>query len=328
MPINLKGRSFLTLLDYSSHEIQFLLDSARAFKRLKLQGSYPKNLTNKNIALIFLKPSCRTRTSFLVAAIDEGAHLEIFPKEDIRFGIKESVKDIARVLGRMFDGIAFRGFDHELVKLLAEYSGVPVWNGLCDMYHPTQVLADFMTVLEEFEKLEGIKLTYIGDGRNNMARSLMIGSVKMGVDVRIVSPASLHPTQDSVSEILDHCMSTEGECRGKITLTENIEEGVADCDVIYSDVWVSMGEEALIKERIALLKDYRITKEMMDLTGKPSTIFLHCLPALHDMNTEMAREYPDILEVTDEVFESSKSRVFDQAENRMHTIKALMVASI
>jgi len=328
MPVNLKGRSLLTLRHFRAEEIQYLLDSAIEFKKLKSAGVFPKNLKNKNIALIFLKPSCRTRTSFLVAAIDEGAHLEIFPKDDIRFGIKESTKDIARVLGRLFDGIAFRGFQHSLVEEIAKYAGIPVWNGLCDMYHPTQALADLMTIKEEFGRIEKIKLTYVGDGRNNVVNSLIISSLKMGLHFSIVAPRSLLPQEDFIKQVTEETKKTEGLVRGSVEYTDDIKKGVIDSDVIYSDVWVSMGEENLIEERLALLKDYKITQKMMKLTGKPGTIFLHCMPALHDMNTEISQKYPDILEVDDDVFESTQSRVFNQAENRMHTIKALMVATI
>ena len=328
MPINLKGRSLLTLNDYKASEINFLLDSSIEFKRLKYQGIFPKNLRNRNITLIFLKPSCRTRSSFVVAAADEGAHLEIFPKEDIRFGLKESTKDIARVLGRMFDGIAFRGFEHSLVQEIAQYAGVPVWNGLCDMYHPTQALADLMTVKEEFGRIEKIKLSYVGDGRNNVANSLIIVALKMGFNLTILAPRSLWPSKDFIQKITENTRRMEGIVKGSVEVTDNIEKGIDKSDVVYSDVWVSMGEENLIAERIALLKDYKITRKLMSLTNKPETIFLHCMPALHDLNTEMARKYPDILEVDDDVFESHQSRALDQAENRMHTIKAVMVATI
>jgi ornithine carbamoyltransferase len=328
MPINLKGRSLLTLKDYKASEINFLLDSAIEFKKLKNQGIFPLNLKNRNITLIFLKPSCRTRSSFVVAASDEGAHLEIFPKEDIRFGIKESTKDIARVLGRMFDGIAFRGFEHALVQEIAQCAGIPVWNGLCDMYHPTQALADLMTVKEEFGHIEKIKLSYVGDGRNNVANSLIIVALKMGFTLSIIAPRSLWPSKDFIQEVTEKNKFMEGVVKGAVEVTDDIEKGIDKSDAIYSDVWVSMGEESLIAQRIALLKDYKITRKVMDMTHKPETIFLHCMPALHDMNTEMARKYPDILEVDDDVFESHQSRALDQAENRMHTIKAVMVATI
>jgi ornithine carbamoyltransferase len=328
MSVNLKGRSLLTLNDYKTSEINYLLDSAIEFKKLKYQGIFPKNLRNRNIALIFLKPSCRTRTSFVVAASDEGAHLEIFPKEDIRFGIKESTKDIARVLGRLFDGIAFRGFEHSLVQEISKYAGIPVWNGLCDMYHPTQALADLMTIKEEFGRIEKIKLSYVGDGRNNVVNSLIIVALKMGFNLTVIAPGSLWPSKDFLRRVKEKTQQMEGIVKGSVDITDDIEKGIDNSDAIYSDIWVSMGEEKLIEERISLLKDYKITKKMMALTKKTETIFLHCMPALHDLNTEMAQKYPDILEVDDNIFESHQSRVFNQAENRMHTIKALMVAAI
>jgi ornithine carbamoyltransferase len=304
--------------------VGYLLESAVEFKRLKRIGVYPKNLTNKNIALIFLKASCRTRASFVVAAADEGAHLEIFAREDIRFGIKESVKDVARCFGRLFDGIAFRGYKHELVRCIAEYAGVPVWNGLCDTYHPTQILADFMTIQEEFGRVQGIKVAYVGDGRNNVVTSLLIGAAKMGVDLRIVSPQALAPAP----ELVNRLFSTRENPRAQITVTSDLAEGLRGCDVVYGDVWVSMGEENLTRERIALLKPYKVTTALLARTQNERAIYLHCLPALHNHETELAQEYPEILEVEDQVFEGPQSRVFDQAENRMHTIKALMVATL
>jgi ornithine carbamoyltransferase len=324
MPTNLKGRSLLTLRELSTDDIQRLVDLAIEFKQLKRAGVHPRNLQGKNIALIFLKPSCRTRVSFVVAASDEGAHLEMFAAEDIRFGKKESVKDIARVFGRMFDGIAFRGLEHAAIEEMARFAGIPVWNCLCDEYHPTQVLADLMTVQENFGRLKGIRMAYVGDGRNNMATTLAIGARAMGIDLRIVSPRALHPDPQHLAR----CTPDQGEATGRVTLTERVEDGVRDCEVVYTDVWVSMGEEAKTAERIAQLKPYRVTAEMMALTGRSDSIFLHCLPALHDLSTEIARAHPDLCEVTDEVFEGPRSRVFDQAENRMHTAKALMVATI
>lgn len=245
-------------------------------------------------------------------------------KEDIRFGIKESTKDIARVMGRMFDGIAFRGFEHELVESLAEYARVPVWNGLSDSHHPTQALADLLTIREEFGKFQGIKIAYVGDGRNNMARSLMIAAGKTGLDLRIIAPTELQPDKRLVAETLE----VKEHRSTSIAVTSDLREGLSDCDVVYGDVWVSMGEESLIQQRIALLRPYRITRKLLDMTGKDHSIYLHCMPALHDDSTEMARQYPDLIDVTDEVFEGPQSRVFEQAENRMHSIKALMVATV
>ncbi len=328
MAYNLKGRNFLTLLDFSSEEIRFLLDMSADLKRLKYAGVRPRNLDGKNIALIFEKPSTRTRCAFVVAAVDEGAHPEYLGKDDIQLGKKESVADTARVLGRMFDGIEFRGFKHETVEGLAKYAGVPVWNGLTDKYHPTQVLADFLTIIEQKGRLRGVKFAYVGDGRNNMANSLMIGSAKMGLDFRIVSPASLFPEQSLVDEANEIAAGTGAS----ITLTESVSEGVAGVDVIYTDVWVSMGEEAHFAERIALLKPYQVDMNMLRMAA-PDVTFLHCLPAFHNRETIVGEQiYQEHgiaeMEVTEEVFESKHSKVFDQAENRMHTIKAVMVATI
>ena len=328
MAVNLKGRSFITLLDFSPEEIKYLLDLAAELKRLKYAGIRPRNMEGKNIALIFEKASTRTRCAFMVAAADEGAHADYLGKDDIQLGKKESVADTARVLGRMFDGIEFRGFAHETVETLAKYAGVPVWNGLTDQYHPTQILADFLTVIEQKGRLRGIKFAYVGDGRNNMANSLMIGAAKMGVDMRIVSPKELFPEEGLVKKV----KAIAAENNAKITITDSIKDGVGGADVIYSDVWVSMGEEALFAERIAQLKAYQINMDMLKMAA-PDVTFLHCLPAFHDRNTTIGEQIfqefglPE-MEVTDEVFESKHSKVFDQAENRLHTIKAVMVATL
>jgi ornithine carbamoyltransferase len=328
LAVNLKGRSFITLLDFSPEEIKYLLDLAAELKRLKYAGIRPRNMEGKNIALIFEKASTRTRCAFMVAAADEGAHADYLGKDDIQLGKKESVADTARVLGRMFDGIEFRGFAHETVETLAKYAGVPVWNGLTDQYHPTQILADFLTVIEQKGRLRGIKFAYVGDGRNNMANSLMIGAAKMGVDMRIVSPKELFPEEGLVKKV----KAIAAENGAKITVTDSIKDGVGGADVIYSDVWVSMGEEALFAERIAQLKAYQINMDMLKMAA-PDVTFLHCLPAFHDRNTTIGEQIfqefglPE-MEVTDEVFESKHSKVFDQAENRLHTIKAVMVATL
>lgn len=328
MAVNLKGRHFLTLLDFSPEEIQYLLDLAAELKRLKYAGIRPRNLEGKNIALIFEKTSTRTRCAFMTAAADEGAHADYLGKDDIQLGKKESVADTARVLGRMFDGIEFRGFSHDTVETLAKYAGVPVWNGLTDQYHPTQILADFLTVIEQKGHLRGIKFAYVGDGRNNMANSLMIGAAKMGLDMRIVSPKELFPEQSLVNTVQDIAAANNAQ----ITITDSIPKGVGGADVIYSDVWVSMGEEALFAERIAQLRAYQINMDMVKLAA-PDVTFLHCLPAFHDRNTAIGEQIfqefglPE-MEVTDEVFESKHSKVFDQAENRLHTIKAVMVATL
>jgi ornithine carbamoyltransferase len=269
-------------------------------------------LAGKNIALIFEKPSTRTRCAFTVACIDEGAHPEYLGKNDIQLGHKESVEDTARVLGRLFDGIEFRGFSQETVEKLAKYSGVPVWNGLTDLYHPTQILADFLTIKEKFGKIKGIHFVYIGDGRNNMANSLMIGAAKMGMNFTIAAPESLFPEEQLIQE----CEVYAQKSGAKIIITSDVTKAVQDADVIYTDVWASMGEEEKAAERIQLLKPYQVNAELMKKTKKENTIFMHCLPAVKGK------------EVTEEVFESSASVVFDEAENRMHTIKAVMVATL
>lgn len=324
MPFNLRGRHFLTLKDFSHQEIEFLIKLSIELKKNKYSGLRGKNLEGKNIALIFEKASTRTRCAFVVACADEGAHAEYLGMGDIQLGKKETVKDTARVLGRMFDGIQFRGFKHETVEEMARYAGVPVWNGLTDKFHPTQVLADFMTVMEYKGHLKGIKFAYAGDGRSNMANSLLIGAAKMGMDFRIVSAEPLFPEKMLVEE----AQVFSEENNGKITITSDVDEGVKGADVIYTDVWTSMGEEIKIEERIQLLKPYQVNKAMIEKTGNDEVIFMHCLPAFHNTDTEVSIKYPDICEVTDEVFESQHSKVFDEAENRVHTIKAVMVASV
>ena len=309
--MNLKGRNFLTLKDFTPEEIMYLIDLAGDLKAKKKQGTLGNSLKGKNIALIFEKPSTRTRCAFTVACNDEGGNPEYLGKNDIQLGHKESVEDTARVLGRMFDGIEFRGFKHSTVEKLAEYSGVPVWNGLTDDYHPTQILADFLTVTEHFGYLKGIHFVYLGDGRNNMANSLMIGSAKLGLHFSIIAPKELWPQED----LVELCKEYAKESEGSVTITDSLD-GVKDADVLYTDVWASMGEEDKAQERIEMLKDYQINTELMKRTGKDSTIFLHCLPAVKGN------------EVTEEVFESAQSLVFDEAENRMHTIKAVMVATL
>ncbi|MBO8434732.1 MAG: ornithine carbamoyltransferase [Tyzzerella sp.] len=312
MSVDLRGRSFLTLKDYTAEEIEYLVDLAKDLKEKKKKRIFEKNLLNKNVALIFEKPSTRTRCAFTVGAIDEGAHPEYLGKDDIQLGHKETVEDTARVLGRMFDGIEFRGFSQETVEKLAKYSGVPVWNGLTDDDHPTQVLADFLTIKEKFGYLKGLNFVYVGDGRNNMANALMIGCSKMGVNFSIGSPESLFPEES----LLDLCKGYAKESGSQIKITSDVKEAVNNADIIYTDVWISMGEEDKKAERVALLKDYQVNDELMKATGKESTIFMHCLPAV--------RGY----EVTEDVLEGEKSVVFDEAENRMHTIKAVMVATL
>ncbi|MDF2586512.1 MAG: ornithine carbamoyltransferase [Anaerocolumna sp.] len=309
--MNLKGRSFLTLKDFTPDEIMYLIDLAAELKAKKKSGITGESLKGKNIALIFEKPSTRTRCAFTVACIDEGGHPEYLGKDDIQLGHKESIEDTARVLGRMFDGIEFRGFKHETVEKLASYSGVPVWNGLTDTYHPTQILADFLTLKEQFGTLSGLHLVYAGDGRNNMANSLMIGSSKLGLHFTILAPKVLWPEDSLVAT----CKTYAQESGGSITFSEDLD-AVKGADAIYTDVWCSMGEEALASERVALLKPYQVNQQLMDKTGKPETIFLHCLPAVKGN------------EITEDVFEKHADVIFDEAENRMHTIKAVMVATL
>lgn len=309
--MELKGRHFLTLKDFSKEEILYLVELAADLKAKKKQGITGNSLKGKNIALIFEKPSTRTRCAFTVGAQDEGGVPTYLSQHDIQLGHKESVEDTARVLGRMFDGIEFRGFKHEHVEILAKYSGVPVWNGLTDDYHPTQILADFLTMKEQFGRLEGLNFVYLGDGRNNMANSLMIGCAKVGVNCSIVSPKVLWP-QEGLVEL---CKEYAKESGATIQVTKSLD-AVQGADVLYTDVWCSMGEEDKVTERIALLKPYQINRELMAQTGKEESILMHCLPAVKGN------------EVTEDVFEDYADVIFDEAENRLHTIKAVMVATL
>lgn len=309
--MNLKGRSFLTLKDFSAEEINGLVELAAELKAKKKQGITGNSLKGKNIALIFEKPSTRTRCAFTIGCVDEGGHPEYLGKDDIQLGHKESVEDTARVLGRMFDGIEFRGFHQSTVETLAKYSGVPVWNGLTDEYHPTQILADFLTLKEQFGKLKGLKLVFVGDGRNNMANSLMIGCTKVGIDFAILAPKELWPEEELVSL----CKEYAKEAGSSLSISSQTDV-IKDADAVYTDVWCSMGEEGKAAERVALLRPYQVNQELMQKTGKDSSIFLHCLPAVKGN------------EVTEEIFDRFADVVFDEAENRMHTIKAVMVATL
>ena len=311
MNMKLTGRSFLTLKDFTKEEIEGLLKLAKELKEKKKQGITGDHLKGKNIALIFEKPSTRTRCAFTVACIDEGGHPEYLGKNDIQLGHKESVEDTARVLGRMFDGIEFRGFSQANVEKLAKYSGVPVWNGLTDDYHPTQILADMLTLQEQFGELKGLHFVYVGDGRNNMANSLMIGSAKLGLHFTLIAPKNLWPKE----ELVHLCEGYAKESEGTITLSDDVC-AVKDADAIYTDVWCSMGEEEKAAERIALLKPYQVNKELLEKTGKEKTVVMHCLPAVKGN------------EITEDVFEQYADVIFDEAENRMHTIKAVMVATL
>ncbi len=331
MAFNLRNRNFLKLLDFTPKEIQYMLDLARDLKRAKYAGTEQPKLKGKNIALIFEKTSTRTRCAFEVAAHDQGAHVTYLGPSGSQIGVKESMADTARVLGRMYDGIEYRGFKQETVEELAKYAGVPVWNGLTNEFHPTQILADFLTMSEHVDKpLNQVSYAYIGDARYNMGNSLMVGGAKMGMDVRIVAPKGLQPDQ----ELIDTCQAIAKETGAKVTITDNVEEGVKGCDFLYTDVWVSMGEpDEVWAERIALLKPYQVNAKMMEMTGNPKCKFMHCLPAYHNLETQVGRDVHakfglDGVEVTEEVFESENSIVFDEAENRMHTIKAVMVATL
>lgn len=314
MSFNLKGRHLLTLKDYSPGEINHLIDLSARLKQQKYAGVFPQSMKNKNIALIFEKPSTRTRCAFVVACVDEGAHPEYLGKNDIQMGKKETVADTARVLGRMFDGIQFRGFEHSTVEELAKYAGVPVWNGLTDSYHPTQILADLLTVKEQFGNLKGRKLVYAGDGRNNVANSLLVGCAKVGVDFVITAPDTLFPDDELVRTAQEYARQSGSS----IEFTTDAGKAVRNADVIYTDVWVSMGEEDNpgMQDRLESLKPYQVNTQLMAATGRNDSIFMHCLPAVRNN------------EVTSEVFESPASVVFDEAENRVHTIKAVMVSTL
>lgn len=328
---NLRNRHFLNLMDFKPAEIEYLLEMAAELKWAKKSGTEEQKLIGKNIVLIFEKASTRTRCAFEVAAYDQGAHITYLSPSGSQIGEKESMKDTARVLGAMYDAIEYRGFSHSIVEELARYAGVPVWNGLTDEYHPTQVLADLLTMREHSPKpFNEIKFAYLGDARNNVGNSLMIGAAKMGMDFRAAAPQQLQP----VKELQQACQHIASRTGAKINVTEDVGEAVRDCDFLYTDVWVSMGEPSEEWEkRISLLKPYQVNLHTIDLTGNPKVKFLHCLPAFHDRNTKTGEEIfrkfgLEGLEVTDEVFESPASLVFQQAENRVHTIKAIMVATI
>lgn len=332
MTINLKNRNFLKLLDYTPAEIQHLINLAIELKAAKKAGREQKTLTGKNIALIFEKTSTRTRCAFEVAAFDQGAQVTYLGPSGSQIGHKESMKDTARVLGRMYDGIEYRGFSQQIVEELGEFAGVPVWNGLTDEYHPTQILADLMTMLEHApgKNLPEIRFAYLGDARNNMGNSLMVGAAKMGMDIRLVAPKAFWPNASLVAE----CRNIASTTGARITLTEDVEQGVYGTDFLYTDVWVSMGEpKEAWAERVSLMTPYQINHRVINATCNPHVKFMHCLPAFHNAQTAMGREIELAyglkgLEVTEEVFESAHSIVFDEAENRMHTIKAVMVATL
>lgn len=331
MEQSLKNRNFLKLLDYTPAEIRYLLDLARNLKADKKAGKEEQHLKGKNIALIFEKTSTRTRCAFEVAAHDQGAHVTYLGPTGSQIGIKETMKDTARVLGRMYDGIEYRGFGQAIVEELAKYAGVPVWNGLTNEFHPTQILADLLTMEEHSSKpLNQIKFAYLGDARFNMGNSLLVGGAKMGMDVRIVAPKALQPS----AELQTQCFAVAKETGARITITDNVDEGVKGCDFVYTDIWVSMGEpDSVWKERIGLLMPYQVNAKLMERTGNPACKFMHCLPSYHNRDTKAGEDVYqkfglDGVEVTEDVFESPASIVFDEAENRMHTIKAVMVATL
>ena len=329
MGVNLRGRSFLKLLDFTSEEIRYLLDLSKDYKALKRAGIKHKSLEGKNIAILFEKDSTRTRCSFDVGAMDLGMGVTYLGPTGSQMGKKESIADTARVLGRMYDGIEYRGFSQSIVEELATYAGVPVWNGLTDEFHPTQMIADLLTIEEKFGRLKGINFVYMGDARNNLGNSLMVACAKMGLNFTACAPKELFPSQ----ELVDTCKEIANQNDCTITLTEDVKIGTKNADVIYTDVWVSMGEPDEVWEaRIKQLKPYQVNSEVM-LNANPHAIFMHCLPAFHDLKTKIGAEMGEKfgiseMEVTDEVFESKQSVVFDEAENRMHTIKAIMAATI
>lgn len=331
MAFNLRNRHFLKELDFTPQEIKYLLDLAFELKKAKRAGTEQQRLKGKNIVLLFEKDSTRTRCAFEVAALDQGAHVTYLGPSGSQMGKKESMKDTARVLGRMYDGIEYRGYGQEIVEALAAYSGVPVWNGLTNEFHPTQMLADFMTMMEHSTKpLNKMTFAFLGDAKNNVGNSLMVGAAKMGMDFRAVAPKECQPS----AELVKQCKKIAKETGAKITVTDDVKEGVKGCDFLYTDVWVSMGEPAEVwAERIKLLKPYQVNKDMVKKTGNPNVKFLHCLPAFHNRETVVGEDIYqkfglDGMEVTEDVFESENSIVFDEAENRLHTIKAVMVATL
>lgn len=329
MAVNLRGRNFLKLLDFTPEEIRYLIDLSKNLKDLKRAGIPHDRLKGKNIVLLFEKTSTRTRCSFEVAGHDLGMGVTFLNADSSQVGKKESIKDTARVLGRMFDGIEYRGFEQSIVEELAEYAGVPVWNGLTDEFHPTQMIADLLTIEEKFGKLKGINFTYMGDARNNLGNSLMVACAKMGMNFTACAAKEVFPSE----ELVKTCKEIAKETGGSITLTEDVKEGTKNADVIYTDIWVSMGEpEEIWESRLNLLKPYQVNKAVME-NAAPNAVFMHCLPSYHDLNTDVGRKVCEKfgmkeLEVTDEVFEGKQSIVFDQAENRMHSIKAIILATI
>ncbi|MGQ4244329.1 ornithine carbamoyltransferase [Enterococcus casseliflavus] len=323
-----KGRSFLAEKDFTKEELQYLIDFSQHLKGMKANNQPHRYLDGKNIALLFEKNSTRTRAAFTVAAVDLGAHPEFLGANDIQLGSKESVEDTAKVFGRMFDGIEFRGFSQQVVEDLANYSGVPVWNGLTDEWHPTQMIADFLTIQENFGELTGLTIAYCGDGRNNVANSLLVTSAILGVNIHVVTPKALQPE----ATIIAQAQAYAKQSGAKILVTDDVDQGVLGADVVYTDVWVSMGEEEKFQERIEQLLPYQVNQSLMKKTQNDQVIFMHCLPAFHDDQTTYAKKAAQAygiseMEVTDEVFRSKYARQFDQAENRLHSIKAIMAVT-
>ncbi|WP_315037561.1 ornithine carbamoyltransferase [uncultured Enterococcus sp.] len=323
-----KGRSFLAEKDFTKEELQYLIDFSQHLKGMKANNQPHRYLDGKNIALLFEKNSTRTRAAFTVAAVDLGAHPEFLGANDIQLGTKESVEDTAKVFGRMFDGIEFRGFSQQVVEDLANYSGVPVWNGLTDEWHPTQMIADFLTIQENFGELTGLTIAYCGDGRNNVANSLLVTSAILGVNIHVVTPKALQPE----ATIIAQAQAYAKESGAKILVTDDVDQGVLGADVVYTDVWVSMGEEEKFQERIEQLLPYQVNQSLMEKTQNDQVIFMHCLPAFHDDQTIYGKKAAQAygiseMEVTDEVFRSKYARQFDQAENRLHSIKAIMAVT-
>ena len=323
MSNSMKGMSMITLEEFSSEQIAALVAQALELKRKKQQRIFPRTLVNRNFCLIFLRPSCRTRAAFAVAAADEGANAQVIAREEVRFGQGESVKDIARVLGRMFDGIAIRCHDNRLIEELAEHAGVPVWNALSEQHHPTQALADLMTLQENGIPLSGGRMTYIGEGKANVITSLMVAAARVGLELRIVTPSGHEPEQSLVDRLMGW-----GRNEARILVTTDLREGLQGADAVYSDMWVPLEGEHDFEGMARDFQPYRLTREAMALTENPRAIFLHCMPAQHNLETAFARRHPSTMEVTEDVFEGPQSRAIDQAENRLHTIKAVMVSTV
>jgi ornithine carbamoyltransferase len=324
MSNSMKGMSLITLEEFSPEQVQALLSQAIELKRKKQARLFARSLANRNFCLIFQRPSCRTRTAFAIAAADEGAQAHLMSPQEIRFGSGESIKDIARVLGRMFDGIAIRAYDTPLIEEVAEYAGVPVWNALTEQHHPTQALADFMTLQENGIALPGARMAYVGEGKANVVTSLMVAAAKLGVELRIVTPKGHQPEPS----LVDHLLGWRHHDKAKIIVTSDMREGLLGADAVYADMWVPMEGDWDIAKMALDFRGYQIDREAMAMTENPKAIFLHCMPAQHNLHTEFARRHPEAIETTDEVFDGPCSRAIDQAENRMHTIKALMVSTV